>query len=377
MKNEILKKGFGMIPKHILVHKELTFEAKGIYLFLSSYADEDRTCYPKRATIMEYLGIKSKNTYYKHLKLLTEKGYVVSSKRRYKKEFTSNIYFLPIVVNGVDIKSDKGYGSIPREVMQNKNLDIKSKVLYAFFCVSTNMEKTSQIAVKKIKGMTKLISDTTYYKALKALVQEKYLKIVNIRQGGNFAENIYSLTGYDTKKATEKVKSIIENMSTDSKISNEKLEKISDKRASKDKKEKVKQLSMTKYQNDIDKEIKAYEEIIKDNIEYDKILKECEENEDTQNINKKNFYDNVINIVTDTLFNKSKEIKINGELRKTELVKNIFLKLKRLNIEQCFNKINNTTSVINNPKAYLTTMLYNSTQDLALESIQKMSLHNL
>lgn len=377
MENTILKKGFGIIPKHILVNETLTFEAKAIYLFLSSYADDDRTCYPKRSTIMEYLGIKSKNTYYKHLKLLTDNGYVVSSQRRYKKEFSSNIYFLPTVVNGIDIKEDKGYGVIPREVMQNKNLDVKAKVLYAFFCVYTNMEKTSQLAVKKIKGIIKIVSDKTYYKAIKSLVEEKYLEIVNIRQGGNFSENIYSLTGYDTKKVTDKVKSVVENISKDLKISSEKLKKISDERAYKDEKEKFKQVSITKYQNDTDKEIRAYEEIIKDNIEYDRVLKEVEENSSVEIINKKNFYDNVVNIITDTLFNKNKEIKINGEIKKTELVKNVFLKLKRLNVEQCFVKINTTTTIINNPKAYLTTMLYNSSQDLALETVRKMSLQNL
>ena len=90
----IMEKGYGFIPKSIMKDKELTIEAKAIYAYLSSYTGAGNTAYPSISLMCGDLGI-SEARFYKHRKLLVEKGYVVITKQRSEGGWDNNIYTLP------------------------------------------------------------------------------------------------------------------------------------------------------------------------------------------------------------------------------------------------------------------------------------------
>ena len=90
----IMEKGYGFIPKLIMKDKELTIEAKAIYAYLSSYTGAGNTAYPSISLMCGDLGI-SEARFYKHRKVLVEKGYVVITKQRSEGGWDNNIYTLP------------------------------------------------------------------------------------------------------------------------------------------------------------------------------------------------------------------------------------------------------------------------------------------
>ena len=87
-------KGFGIIPKLLMLDTDLTIEAKGIGAYFYSYAGSGTIAFPGRDKIVHDLGI-SKDTYYKHLNLLKEQGYLKVEKQHshggYGKGFDKNI----------------------------------------------------------------------------------------------------------------------------------------------------------------------------------------------------------------------------------------------------------------------------------------------
>lgn len=147
----ILCKGFGILPKYVMLDTDLTLEAKALYAYFCSLAGNGQTAFPGRDTILHDLGI-SKNTFYKHFALVLEHGYITSRQTRKGDGFGGNIYtimsnpkkFAEPPVNESDagtyskisfhgVKS-MGYGIVPRSVMIDTRLDIKAKGIYAYFC---------------------------------------------------------------------------------------------------------------------------------------------------------------------------------------------------------------------------------------------------
>ena len=90
----IMEKGYGFIPKIIMKDKELTIEAKAIYAYLSSYTGAGNTAYPSISLMCGDLQI-SERRFYKHRKLLIDKGYIVIEKKRNEGGWENNVYKLP------------------------------------------------------------------------------------------------------------------------------------------------------------------------------------------------------------------------------------------------------------------------------------------
>lgn len=92
--SELMSKGYGLIPKTVMLDNNLSIEAKAIYAFLSSYSGAGNTSFPSVETIRKYLDI-SRERYYKHRKQLINHGYVVVEKKKNdNKAFQKNIYHL-------------------------------------------------------------------------------------------------------------------------------------------------------------------------------------------------------------------------------------------------------------------------------------------
>ena len=85
--------GFGIIPKSLMQNPNLSIEAKGIFCYLTTYANTDMIAFPSRDLICTHLGI-SKNRYTKYMGELKEKGYIMVTQVKEDNKFSHNIYKL-------------------------------------------------------------------------------------------------------------------------------------------------------------------------------------------------------------------------------------------------------------------------------------------
>ena len=71
----IMDKGYGLIPKSIMIDTNLSIEAKAIYAYLASYSGSGNKSFPGVETMLYHLDI-SKKRYYKYRKELIDNGYI-------------------------------------------------------------------------------------------------------------------------------------------------------------------------------------------------------------------------------------------------------------------------------------------------------------
>lgn len=95
-----------------------------------------------------------------------------------------------------------------------------------------------------------------------------------------------------------------------------------------------------------------YEEIIRQNLDYNLLCQEPKFDKDR--------FQEMINIMLDAVCSTAPTIRINGEDMPQQVVKSRFLKLNSSHIEYVFEVMNKNPSDIRNIKAYLLTALYNA-----------------
>lgn len=126
---------------------------------------------------------------------------------------------------GAKINKD-GYGIIPKSVMQDRNLSIAAKALYAYFCSFAGQGDCCFPTRKKICNDLD-ISNDSLGKYINQLVSEGYLTVEQVKENGRFSHNVYTLP--DTKLPCPKI-SDTENSDTensDTKNNNSKNNNIS------------------------------------------------------------------------------------------------------------------------------------------------------
>lgn len=98
--------------------------------------------------------------------------------------------------------------------------------------------------------------------------------------------------------------------------------------------------------------IRAYREILKENIEYDILRKNLGYDCD--------LLDEILDILVDTVCSTRKMIRIGGEDYPKEVVKSRLLKLDSGHIEYVISSLHENTTKVRNIRAYLLTSLYNA-----------------
>ena len=97
---------------------------------------------------------------------------------------------------------------------------------------------------------------------------------------------------------------------------------------------------------------RVYEEIIKDNIEYEHFIKHT-------NIDRERL-DEIVSLILETVCTKRKTIRIAGDDYPAEFVKAKFMKLNSSHIEFVFDCMKENTTKIRNIKQYLKAVLFNA-----------------
>lgn len=99
--------------------------------------------------------------------------------------------------------------------------------------------------------------------------------------------------------------------------------------------------------------IDNYRSLIQDNISYD-ILKEQYRNSEADMI------DEIVEIMAECVCTRKKTIRIGGEEKPREIVKNRFLKINSSHIEYILDCLKENSSNVRNIKSYLLTTIYNA-----------------
>ena len=89
----IYNSGFGILPKAVMIDRDLSLQAKGIFAYLVTYAGNSETAFPSLRTISYQLRI-SKDTAGKYIKELRENGYLEIEQKREGGRFSHNVYKL-------------------------------------------------------------------------------------------------------------------------------------------------------------------------------------------------------------------------------------------------------------------------------------------
>ena len=204
-------KGYGIIPKYVMLDTDLSIEAKSIYAYLCSYSGSGTTAFPGREKILYDLQI-GKRSFYAHFKQLKDQGYITitQSKDKETNQFGNNIYTLVSnpkkftlppnnpEKNGLYSKiyfsglRSLGYGMIPKAVMIDQRLPIKSKGIYAYFASFTGAGNHA-FPKKETILYHLVISENTYYKFYKILTQLNYISSVQRHIGGKLSIKDYYL----------------------------------------------------------------------------------------------------------------------------------------------------------------------------------------
>lgn len=86
-----------------------------------------------------------------------------------------------------------GYGVVPKAVMQDRELNITAKCLYAYFCSFAGVGDSCFPSRNKICYDLN-ISPHTFHKHLRELTEHGYIITEQIKEGGRFSHNVYTLS---------------------------------------------------------------------------------------------------------------------------------------------------------------------------------------
>ncbi len=373
----ILENGYSTFSQEVIKSQNLHIKSKAIYLFLCSYKNVEYIALPKRETIMNYLGIGSKETYYKYMKELENQGYITITTAKVDGKFFNNQYKINKVVDGKNIF--EYYGIIPKKVMNDKNVSIEAKAVYGYFCCFRNKETNDVVYtnINQIKTDLDIVSNARLNKNIKMLIEAGYVTKKQHTNGQKFSSNVYHLVGYQ-----ENIK-VKESELTDEEIS-EATQKNIEMRDLKNKTYK----QVIQNENRLKKEIKAYESKIKANICYNSLEEENKRIQAIINKNKGvsdyitkaldidtdifNFTNDIINIIVKTVFSEREKIKIDNVEHSKIIIKEMFLKLKLEHIEEVLKRYRNAldNNYIKKPSAYIETVLYSVCFDYGLVQIR-------
>lgn len=102
-----------------------------------------------------------------------------------------------------------------------------------------------------------------------------------------------------------------------------------------------------------------YDEIFKQNIEYDILV---------QDIKNKELIKNITDIAVETLNTSKKEIYINSEPKAIEIVRSQLLKLNPMHIQYIINCLQQNTKDVKSIKSYILTSLYNAVNTMEIDT---------
>lgn len=329
MKQKIeLKKQYGIIDKEILKNKNISANAKGLYVYLCARSGNKYICNPSIATICKDLNI-NETTFHKLKRELINNN-IISIEKKGSGIKKRNYYTLLKEVK-------KGYGIVYLDIATNPNITLKAKAIYGLLsCLAGNRFVAYPTA--KAIYLTLQISRNTYFSALRILKNLNYIITKQLHINGRFANCNYYVNGKEpNKKETRFIFKGLKNTTTPKYTTNN-----------------------YKGAKSVSKDYTVYRATIISNIEYNALT-------GLFNNNKKALYilEHILEVITNDIYSdNTKSIVINNNKLNGDVVKSILSKLSFDNIKYVVDNILRTNSKIKNIKKYLRVALINSSYQL-------------
>ncbi len=377
MKN-ILENGYSTFSPVVIKDRQLHIKSKAIYLFLCAYKNVDGVATVKRATIMNYLAIGSKDTYYKYIKDLTELGYITVTSLKLNGKFYNNQFKINTHIEGINIFQN--YGIIARKFMNDKRISLEAKGVYGYLCCYRNSKSENIVYanLSQIKSHLGIATDSRLNRSIKSLIENEYISKEQQKNNNKYTSNTYKLLGY-------KENITVKESTLDDKEVAESTKKAIAARDLRNKEYK----QVIQNENKLKQEIKSYEKNLKDNINYDYVkdqqnklkqvaneIKNLDEVEAYARMLKVDeqlydFTNDIINIILRIVFSERDKIKIGKFEYSKIIIKDMFLKLKLEHIEEVLRRYRKALegSYIKNPSSYIETVLQSVCFDYGLIKI--------
>lgn len=200
--NGIFAKGYGILPKLVMLEGSISIDAKALYAYLCAYAGDGLSCYPPRGKILRDLGF-SVGTYYGYLQELKAAGLVSVKKHRSgDQNWCSNRYIL-LQSPGIIVKAnskqgrhsigdtlrDHGYGRIPLAAMTDRRISRKAKALYGYFCSFAGCHSACTPEIEFTLCFLNICVNS-YYKYLNELLCYNYITVLHRKDSsGRYLSN--------------------------------------------------------------------------------------------------------------------------------------------------------------------------------------------
>ena len=97
--------------------------------------------------------------------------------------------------------NSKGYGNIPKLVMQDRRITPEAKCIYGYFASYAGMGNSAFPSVSKIM-YDLCMGNNRYYKHFKLLTNHGYITVEHVKEDRKFSHNIYTLNTEITDKKT-------------------------------------------------------------------------------------------------------------------------------------------------------------------------------
>lgn len=256
--------------------------------------------------------------------------------------------------------NSKGFGIIPKLVMQDRRLTPFAKAIYAYFC---SYAGAGRIAFPRI---AKIISDigisrNCYYSHFPLLKEFGYIKSEQEKdKAGKFKRNVYTLmevvpctTTSDTEPCTisrDTVSRDTAKRDTYIGIKNNSIKINSCKSNSP---------SVGKsdgHDRDIPQEMETHTELFRENIGYPDFIKAHPFD--------MRLIDEIIAIAVDVMLSDSQHVPIDGEMKPRAVVQHQLMLLDYEAIEHVVGQFKAVTGHIKKKRQYILTMLYNSRMEI-------------
>lgn len=256
-----------------------------------------------------------------------------------------------IVVQGIN---SKGFGIIPKLVMQDRRLNIQAKAIYAYLCSYAGNGETAFPSRDKIL-FDLCINKDTYQKYLKQLKDYGYIKVQKVRKDGRFIRNLFILMQIIEPCPEIPCPKISDTVISDTVFSdnnnNNNINKNIDNNNQSFNQEK-------KGEKEGKKEKYTLEEI-KEHYDYNILINDY--------LDIKKDIDSIMNILYDVLNSSNKTIKVMGEQKSVMVVQSKLLKLNYEHILYSIKKFDSVTQKIKNPSAYMLSILYQAEEQMNLD----------
>lgn len=226
-----------------------------------------------------------------------------------------------------------------------------------FYSTRENIEKETTLSPFQQRQALKKLTEMGLVEILeKDMPKKTYYKVDEEKVYKFLLETDLNLT--EVKKFNDKTSNNL--TSSDEKIKHKEVEKLDINNNKKNNNKKNNNILSNLITGETEqKEEMRYEEIFKQNIEYDILV---------QDIKNKELIKNITDIAVETLNTTKTKIYINSEPKSIEIVRSQLLKLNPMHIQYVMNCLQQNTKDVKSIKSYILTSLYNAVNTMEIDT---------